>query len=106
MKAHVKVNITIHLEDETEIPDNGGLPAFDEAVIAARFLRDGAHSKIKTPLQVHCAGARSVTDRADAERVLDMIRGSTLSAFGNLSVVLVAGSHVPDLALAKGLKET
>ncbi len=102
LRAVVKIAVVVHLEDLEEVPGNGDAPALDEATIAARFLRDGEHAKIKMPLQVHVAGEKNVTDKAAAERMLLALLNAMQTATKQLSIVALRGDHVPKLEAAFG----
>lgn len=88
LKAHVKINISIHLEDESVQVD----PAASAILNLA----------IKYPLQVHHAGTIAVADKAEAERVIEMINNHVRSTFKQMNVDPCVTGHTPDLALAFG----
>jgi len=88
LKAHVKINISIHLEDESVQVD----PA------ASAML----NLVIKYPLQVHHAGTIAVEDKAEAERVIAMLTNHVDMTFRQMGVVPCVTGHTPDLALAFG----
>lgn len=72
MKAHVKINISIHFDEEP------------------------------FGLAVHHAGVLPVADKAEAERVIEMLGNHVNSTFKQMSVQPVSGTHVPNLAAAMG----
>lgn len=102
LKAHVRINVSIHLDDEEEVVGNGELPALDEKTIAARFVRDGAHAEIKYPLAVNHVGVISVVDKAEAERVMEMLGNHVNTTFLQMGVKRVEGTHKPKLEAAFG----
>lgn len=84
MRAHVKVNVSIHLEPD-DVPD------------------EKVREEIKYPLAANYAGVVAVKDKDEAVRVIEMLGNHVKTTFKQMSVAeIVYGSHKPDLALAKG----
>jgi len=86
LKAHVKINVIIHLENE-------GSSDAKEAFGA------------KYPLAAHHAGVIEVADIPEGERAMTMIANHVNSMFKNMSVRPVAPAvaiHIPTLEAAFG----
>ncbi len=84
MKAHLKINISLHLEGESAAVD----PRAAEAV--------------KYDLAFQCSGEKQVEDKSAAERSLAALVNAVIQATQRLSYVPVSGTHKPDLAAAFG----
>lgn len=84
LKAHVKINVIVHLENEGDSNDKATLES-------------------KYDLAAHHAGVVLVENREEGERVAAMIGNHVNSMFRALSVrPLPPGDHIPDLAAAMG----
>lgn len=83
LKAYVKVNILVHLENE-------GSADAKEAFGA------------KYPLAEHRAGTVEVKDISEGERLVGMLNNHLNNTFMQLGILELKGTHKPDLALAFG----
>lgn len=79
MKAIVKVNLSIHLEDF-----EGTAP--EKMTEADRAMLDAARRANAHPILVHLAGIGEVTDRASGERLAKSLQGHVERALEMLSV--------------------
>lgn len=91
LKAMVKVNIQIQLEDETETSQ---VRTLDD-----QLKLDVLHSEIKYPLAEHFAGTKSVEEKATAEWLLKQIIRDLHDRYG---ITPSTGNHTPKLELAMG----
>lgn len=89
LKAHVKINVSIHLEDEE--------PAGPEPVVT-----DRERATFKYPIQMHYAGTALILQKESGADIRGAIHNSVTEIFNVLNLKDATGTHKPDLALAKG----
>lgn len=96
LKAGVKVAVIIHLEDAN--PALPAAPTVEEAAAAER-----TRSSIKHQLAIHISAAKTIADKATAERLLEVIDNGIRNVLNNLSVYpVIGGDKEPDLGAAFG----